>query len=106
MLRKCPQHGFEDWFQVQLFYGGLNVATKAQIDACTGGSILTKTPPQVIALFEDMAMNSCQWQTEHASPSKTPGVLSVDQSTAVLAQLSMMNNHFKNMGLQTKVCNP
>ena len=45
MLRKCPQHGFEDWFQVQLFYGGLNVATKAQIDAYAGGSILTKTPP-------------------------------------------------------------
>ena len=36
MLRKCPQHGFEDWFQVQLFYGGFNVATKAQIDACAG----------------------------------------------------------------------
>ena len=26
-LRRCPQHGYEDWQQVQYFYNGLNGQT-------------------------------------------------------------------------------
>ena len=33
MLRKCPQHGIEDWLLVQLFYNDLNGQTKSHIDA-------------------------------------------------------------------------
>ncbi|XP_062075467.1 uncharacterized protein LOC133779529 [Humulus lupulus] len=74
MLRKCPQHGIEDWFQVQSFYNGLNGPARPHIDAASGETILSKTLAEALILFEDMAMSSCQWQSERSTVKKAAGV--------------------------------
>ena len=51
MLRKCPQHGIEEWLLVQLFYNGLSGPIKSHIDASSGRTILSKTPRQALKLF-------------------------------------------------------
>ncbi|XP_073019282.1 uncharacterized protein [Primulina eburnea] len=35
LLRKCPNHGFEDWVQIELFYNGLNGQTRGTVSALT-----------------------------------------------------------------------
>ncbi|XP_073034851.1 uncharacterized protein [Primulina eburnea] len=36
LLRRCPNHGFEDWVQIELFYNGLNGQTRTTVDAAAG----------------------------------------------------------------------
>ncbi|XP_062103914.1 uncharacterized protein LOC133815042 [Humulus lupulus] len=97
MLRKCPQHGIEDWFQVQLFYNRLNGPTRSHIDATSGGTILSKTPTEALILFEDMSMNSCQWHSERSTVRKEVGVFEVDQITSLMAQMSALTNQIKGL---------
>ena len=33
LLQRCPQHGYQDWLQIQLFYNGLNGHNQTIIDA-------------------------------------------------------------------------
>jgi len=42
LLRRCPQHGYPDWLQIQLFYDGLASSTKSILDATAGWSIFFK----------------------------------------------------------------
>ncbi|XP_024033079.1 uncharacterized protein LOC112095390 [Morus notabilis] len=97
MLRKCPQHGIEDWFQVQLFYNRLTGQTKAHIDAAAGGTILSKTPGDALNLFEDMAMNSCQWQNERSTVKRAAGIYDVDQMTSLMAQMALLTNQIQGL---------
>ncbi|XP_024018627.1 uncharacterized protein LOC112090780 [Morus notabilis] len=97
MLRKCRQHGIEDWFQVQLFYNGLTGQTKAHIDAAAGGTILSKTPGDALNLFEDMAMNSCQWQNKRSTVKIAAGIYYVDQTTSLMAQMALLTNQIKGL---------
>ncbi|XP_024022404.1 uncharacterized protein LOC112091897 [Morus notabilis] len=46
----------------------------AHIDAAAGGTILSKTPGDALNLFEDMAMNSCQWQNEQSTVKRATGL--------------------------------
>ncbi|XP_075489586.1 uncharacterized protein LOC142528422 [Primulina tabacum] len=36
LLRRCPNHGFEYWVQIELFYNGLNGLTRTTVDAVAG----------------------------------------------------------------------
>jgi len=40
MLRKCPNHGFEDIAQLNIFHNGLKSDTKMLIDVATGGTMM------------------------------------------------------------------
>ncbi|XP_024029348.1 uncharacterized protein LOC112093949 [Morus notabilis] len=97
MLHKCPQHGIEVWFQVQLFYNGLTRQTKAHIDAAAGGTILSKIPGDALNLFEDMAMNSCQWQNERSTVKRAVGIYDVDQTTSLMAQMALLTNQIQGL---------
>ncbi|XP_073017923.1 uncharacterized protein [Primulina eburnea] len=66
LLRKCPNHGFEDWVQIELFYNGLNGQTRRTVDVAAGGTIFAKSPEQAYDLLEQMTINSYQWPSERA----------------------------------------
>ncbi|XP_062114167.1 uncharacterized protein LOC133825205 [Humulus lupulus] len=102
MLRKCHQHDIEDCFQVQLFYNGLNGPTRSHIDATSGRTILSKTLEEALILFEDMAMNSCQWQSERSTVKKVVGAFEVYQITSLMVQMSSLTNQIKGL-TQNKV---
>ena len=40
-LRRCSQHGYEDWQQVQYFYNSLNRQTRTIIDTAAGETLLS-----------------------------------------------------------------
>ena len=43
MIRRYPQHGYQEWFQIQLFYNGLNGQMRTIMDAASSGTLLSKT---------------------------------------------------------------
>src|ERR1700712_1567560 len=61
LLRKCPNHGFQLWMQIELFYNGLVFNSKQVLDAAAGGAIMKKKAKEAFQLIEDMAMSAYQF---------------------------------------------
>ncbi|CAL1359446.1 unnamed protein product [Linum trigynum] len=88
LFLRCPNHGFNDAFKVGTFYHALFPEDKQLIDSVCGGNMLTKTPPQLNQLFEEMAENGYDWGTARRSrraPSR--GVHSVGNNPSDLVQV-------------------
>ncbi|MCI90462.1 hypothetical protein A2U01_0111754, partial [Trifolium medium] len=41
MLRKCPNHGFDELIQIHIFRNGLLPESELLLDATAGGSLLS-----------------------------------------------------------------
>ncbi|XP_075515499.1 uncharacterized protein LOC142550149 [Primulina tabacum] len=90
LLRRCPNHGFEDWVQIEWFYNGLNGQTRTTVDAAVGGTNFAKSPAQAYDLLEKMTINSYQWPSERSGVKRTAGVYAVDPITSFTAQVSAL----------------
>ena len=44
LLRRCPNHNFDDAGQLYIFYSGLKPQTKMILDASAGGTMMSKSP--------------------------------------------------------------
>ena len=58
LLRKSPQHGYDEWVLIDMFYNGLNGHTKTIVDSTACGSLMAKTVDEAYALLEEMASSS------------------------------------------------
>ncbi|XP_073049544.1 uncharacterized protein [Primulina eburnea] len=90
LLRKCPNHGYADWVQIELFYNGLDGPTRGNVDAAAGGTVFSKTPDEAYELLEQMTINSDQWPSERSGSEKPAGVYAVDPITSLTAQVSAL----------------
>ncbi|XP_075486253.1 uncharacterized protein LOC142525853 [Primulina tabacum] len=90
LLRMCPNHGYADWVQIELFYNGLDGPTRGNVDAAAGGTIFSKTPDEAYELLEQMTINSYQWPSERSGSRKPTGVYAVDPITSLTAQISAL----------------
>ncbi|XP_073277663.1 uncharacterized protein [Primulina huaijiensis] len=97
LFRRCPNHGFEDWVQIELFYNGLNGQTRTIVDAAAGGTIFAKSPAQAYDLLEQMTINSYQWPSERSGVKRTAGVYVVDPITSLTAQFSALTTQLAAM---------
>ncbi|XP_073061708.1 uncharacterized protein [Primulina eburnea] len=97
LLRRCPNHGFKDWVQIELFYNGLNGQTRTNVDAAAGGTIFAKSPAQDYDLLEQMTINSYQWPSERSGVQKTAGIYAVDPITSLTAQVSALTTQIATM---------
>ncbi|KAJ4717030.1 DNA-directed DNA polymerase [Melia azedarach] len=93
---KCPQHGYQDWFQIQLFYNGLNGQTRTIVDAMAGGTLLSKTAKEEYALLEEITCNNYQWPSERSIGRRAVEVHQVDQIVALSTQVAVLSNQIKN----------
>ncbi|XP_060973937.1 uncharacterized protein LOC133039131 [Cannabis sativa] len=100
LLRKCPHHGIPHCIQLEIFYNGLNAASRMVLDASANGAILSKSYNEAFEILERIASNNYQWSTNRAPTSrKVAGVLEVDALTALTAQMASMTNILKNMNM-------
>ncbi|XP_073014575.1 uncharacterized protein [Primulina eburnea] len=97
LLRRCPNHGFEDWVQIELFYNGLNGQTRTTVDAAASGTIFAKSPAQAYDLLEQMTINIYQWPAERSGVQRTAGVYVVDPITSLTAQVSALTTQIATM---------
>jgi len=60
MLRRCPNHGFEDIAQLNIFHNGLKPNTKMIMDAAPGGTIMVVDVEQVTRIIKALASTDYQ----------------------------------------------
>ncbi|XP_058767248.1 uncharacterized protein LOC131640898 [Vicia villosa] len=62
MLRKCPNHGFDNLSQIHIFRNGLLPQPKLLLDATSGGSLLAKSAEEAATIINKMALTNHQVQ--------------------------------------------
>ncbi|KAK4271099.1 hypothetical protein QN277_019840 [Acacia crassicarpa] len=92
LLRKCPQHGLQDYDQAIIFFNGMLPSSRMMINAAAGGKLKNKTPEEALELFE--AMGSLENETVTPQPKR--GVLHPDSYSTILA-------YNENISQQNKV---
>ncbi|KAL4384309.1 hypothetical protein GQ457_15G022940 [Hibiscus cannabinus] len=98
LLRKCTNHGFQDWTQVVMFYNGVNAPTRMMLDASANGTLLDKSPVEAFEILDRIANNDYQFPTSRlGSGRRTSGKLELDANDSVSAQLSAITNLLKNL---------
>ena len=66
LIQRCPQHGYQDWFQIQLSQNELNGQTRTIVDVATSGTLLSKIAEEAHRLLEEISANNCQWPSERS----------------------------------------
>jgi hypothetical protein len=92
LLRRYPQHGYDEWMLIDRFYNGLNGQSRTIVDSTAGGSLMAKSIPEAYNLLEEMSTNSYQWPSERSIPKKTAGIYDVDPLVSLSAQVSALSN--------------
>ncbi|MCI33683.1 hypothetical protein A2U01_0054900, partial [Trifolium medium] len=98
MLRKCPNHGFDELTQIHIFRNGLMQESKLLLDATAGGSLLSLSAADATAIIEKMALSDRQG--EHNKTQRKPGILELDTSDAMLAQNKLLTNTVEELSKQ------
>ncbi|KAK8697859.1 hypothetical protein V6N13_113994 [Hibiscus sabdariffa] len=98
LLRKCTNHGFQNWTQVVMFYNGVNAPTRMMLDASANGTLLDKSPEEAFDILDRVATNDYQFPTTRLGAGRrAPGRLDLDANDSVSAQLSAITNMLKNL---------
>ncbi|XP_012850542.1 PREDICTED: uncharacterized protein LOC105970278 [Erythranthe guttata] len=100
LLRQCPQHGFNRWDQMELFYNGLDQPARSLVDAASGGSLQNKTPTDARDIVERMCENAYHWPSERSGIQKVAGVHQLDPLAAVSAQLATLSNQVAQLSVR------
>lgn len=92
MLRNCPHHHQSNDVFVHTFIEGLEPNTKILLDSTTGGQAVEKTYDELYTAESDFTREPKWHADSRNAPKKVAGVLEVDQSIALSAQLASMQN--------------
>ncbi|KAL4376644.1 hypothetical protein GQ457_02G032840 [Hibiscus cannabinus] len=104
LLRKCSNHGFQDWTQVVMFYNGFNAPTRMMLHASANGTQLDKSPSEAFDILDRIANNDYQFPSSRLGTGrKAPGVLELDAKDSVAAQLFAITNMLKNLQRSNEV---
>ncbi|XP_058725956.1 uncharacterized protein LOC131597266 [Vicia villosa] len=100
MLRKCPNHGFDDMSQIHIFHNGLLPQPKLLLDATAGGSLIAKSAAEAISIIDRMALTDHQVQHNRGTVQKKPGVLELGTNDAILAQNKLLTQTVEELTKQ------
>ncbi|XP_020236625.1 uncharacterized protein LOC109816146 [Cajanus cajan] len=99
LLRKCPNHGFDDVAQLNMFCNGLRPQTKMLLDASAGGSMMMKDSKEAITIIDVLAANDYQAHHDRSQPTKR-GILELDTQNAILAQNKLLSQQMEELKKQ------
>ncbi|KAF1883454.1 hypothetical protein Lal_00003403 [Lupinus albus] len=98
-LRKCPNHGFEDVDQLNIFCNGLKPETKMIIDAAAGGTMMAVDAEQATRIITALTSTDRQAQHNRRSVHKR-GMLDLNTSDAILAQNKILTQQIEALTKQ------
>ncbi|KAL9148479.1 hypothetical protein ABFS82_12G043800 [Erythranthe guttata] len=89
LVRRCPNHGLQEWRQLQIFYDGLQDNSRTVLDSAAGGMFMSLTYDEAYELLERIARNKYMRASDRSNSGavKTGGILELDGVTAITAQL-------------------
>ena len=90
LLRCCPQHGYQEWFQFSFSTMGKYGQTRTIVDAAASGTLLSKITEEAFRLLEEMSANNCQWPGERSK--KVAVIHEIDPILSLSAQVSALTN--------------
>jgi len=85
MLRRCPNHDFEEIAQLNMFHNRLRSDTKMVLDAAAGGMMMAVDVEQANRIIDALASTDYQAQYDRKSVQKN-GVFELNTTDAILAQ--------------------
>ena len=98
LLRRYPNHSFDDAAQLHIFYSGLKPQTKMILDSSTKGTMMAKSPDEAIVIIDSIVASDYQSHHDRA-PIQRKGIMELDTQNASLA-------HNKLLALQKKLLIP
>ncbi|XP_020232597.1 uncharacterized protein LOC109812940 [Cajanus cajan] len=99
LLRKCPNHGFDDVAQLNMFCNGLRPQTKMLLDASAGGSTMMKDSEEAITIIDALATSYYQAHHDRSQPTKRE-ILELDTQNAILAQNKLLSQQMEELKKQ------
>ncbi|XP_019431425.1 PREDICTED: uncharacterized protein LOC109338606 [Lupinus angustifolius] len=99
LLRKCPNHGFEDIDQLNIFCNGLKPETKMILDAAAGGTMMSVDAEQATRIITALSATDRQAQHNRRTVQKR-GVLDLSTSDAILAQNKILTQQIEALTKQ------
>jgi len=88
ILRRCPNHGFEEIPQLNIFRNGLRPNTKMILDVAARGTMMTMNVKQATRIIDALASTDYQAQYDRQSVQKK-GVFELN-TTTLLAQKKIL----------------
>ena len=90
MIRNCPAHGLSFWMIIQIFYAGLNFASRNILDSASGGTFMEITLGEATKLLDNIMTNHSQWHTERSPTSKK--VHTIEEINSLSAKMDELMN--------------
>lgn len=91
-----------EWMQIQIFYSGLNVATKQMFNATAGGSLCGNQHDAMHNLIEEMATNGYQWSSERNKLVKEASIYEVGILTTLATQVEAINKRLDTLQMPSQ----
>ncbi|KAL9161829.1 hypothetical protein ABFS82_07G047200 [Erythranthe guttata] len=93
LIRRCPNHGLQEWRQLQIFYDGLQDNSRTVLDSAAGGMYMSLTYDEAYELLERIARNKYMRASDRSNSgaNKTGGILELDGVTAITVQLEKLS---------------
>jgi len=83
MLRRCPNHGFEDIAQLSIFHNGLRADTKTILDVAAGGTMMAVDVEQATRIIDTLASTDYQAQQDRQIVQQKKGMLDLNTTDAL-----------------------
>src|SRR3989337_1224412 len=87
MIRNCPTHGLSLWMIIQIFYAGLNFASRNLLDSATGGTFMEITLGEATKLLDNIMVNYSQWHTERSTSKKVHAIEEINVLSGKMDEL-------------------
>ncbi|XP_019429801.1 PREDICTED: uncharacterized protein LOC109337307 [Lupinus angustifolius] len=94
LLRKCPNHGFENIDQLNILCNGLKPKTKMILDAAAGGTMMAVDAEKATRVITALCAIDRQAQHNRRTMQKK-GVLDLSTSDAILAQNKILTQQIE-----------
>ena len=90
LLRKYPNHDFDELAQLNVFCNGLRPQATMMLDASIGGSMMTKSVEEAMEIIEAIVDSDYQAHYDKSPPTKRD-ILELDTQFAILAQNNLIS---------------
>ncbi|XP_070043011.1 uncharacterized protein [Nicotiana tomentosiformis] len=95
IVRKCQHSEIELWMQLQDFLDGLTPASRRTLSNTIGGSLMKKTPEEIVTILNELSEDANQLSSKIAERRRSTGVHQVDANTSVQVQLNAIANKIR-----------
>ena len=87
---QLPYSWFEFIDDIQIFYAGLNFASRNLLDSATGGTFMESTLGDATKLLDNIMANFSQWHTERSSSKKVHAIEEIWLGTLIDFRLMLI----------------